>query len=88
VELVFGLTKDFDATVDCILVCFLQKIFWFIEIKEGGGSFYIEGGGVQVIRRIKKRGWGRLTCFGFALTPGAPYVLLNNWISGITGITS
>jgi hypothetical protein len=33
---------------------------------------------VQVIRRIKKRGWGRLTCFGFALTPGGPYVLLNN----------
>lgn len=60
------------------LAAFCKKFFWFIEIKEGGGSFYIEGGGVQVIRRIKKRGWGRLTCFGFALTPGGPYVLLNN----------
>ena len=53
----------------------------------GGLSIY-RGGGVRAVGIIKKRGWGRLTCFGFALTPGGPYVLLNNWISGITGITS
>lgn len=29
---------------------------------------------MRAVGIIKKRGWGRLTCFGFALTPGGPYV--------------
>ncbi len=63
-----------------------QKIFLQqgLGTPMGGLSIY-GGGGVRAVGIIKKRGWGRLTCFGFTLTPGGPYVLLNNWISGITG---
>jgi hypothetical protein len=31
---------------------------------------------VRAVGIIKKRGWGRLICFGFAHLPGGPYVYI------------